>query len=105
MRAGLLNHTVTVLKPVTETNEVGEQVTTYITKFTTKARLQHSISSRDMENTEIFFNYTEIFTFRMYHNIEEFDRILYLGKQYRIFRITPEPESMALTVYCELINE
>lgn len=105
MRAGLLNKNVTVLKPVISVNEVGEQTTTYITKFTTKARLQHSLSSRDMENTEIFFNYTEIFTFRSYHDINEFDRLLYMGKTYRIFRITPEPEQMALTVYCELINE
>lgn len=105
MRAGLLKNVVTVLKPTIIKNEYGEEETTYVTKFTTKARLQHEISSRDIENTEVVFNYTEIFTFRIYQNIEETDRILYRGKYYRIFRMLEEPEHMSITVYCELINE
>lgn len=105
MRAGLLNKVVTILKPEVTKNEVGEQETLYVPHFTTKARLQHTTSTRDIENTEILFKTIDIFTIRDYHEIHDDYRIECLGKTYRIIRVLEEPEYRQITIHAEIVNE
>lgn len=105
MRAGLLNKEVTFLKPEVTKNEVGEIEEYYNPHFTTKARLQHTTSTRDIENTEVLFNTVDIFTVRDYHKFTLDYRIECLGKVYRIIRILEEPEYRQITIHAEIVNE
>jgi head-tail adaptor len=105
MRAGLLREVITVLKPSITVNEVGEQTTTYVPHITTKARLQHLGSTRDIENTEILFQNLNIFTIRDYHEIKDTYRIEYKSRFYRILKIQEEPEHRQIVIHTELIND
>ena len=53
----------------------------------------------DKKNT-----YTVIFTVRNYHKIDEFMRVLWKGKLYRILSIENSREKQSLTINAELIN-
>ena len=105
MRAGLLREVITVLKPSITVNEVGEQTTTFVPHITTKARLQHLGSTRDIENTEILFQSLSIFTIRDYHKILDTYRIEFRNKIYRILKIQEEPEYRQIVIQAELVNE
>lgn len=105
MRAGLLREVVEVWRPVTVQNEYGQQETSYIQAYTTRARLLHKSGGRDIENNEVVFNYTKTFEVRHYCVISELDRIKWNGKFYRITDITPRTENMSIEINCELINE
>ena len=53
---------------------------------------------------EIVNSYTVIFTVRNYHKIDEFMRVLWKGKLYRILSIENSREKQSLTINAELIN-
>ena len=105
MRAGTLTENITVLYPNININNVGEQTTEYIEKCKTKAKVEHSTGNRNIENNEIVFDYTKVFKTRYYLQINEYDRILWDNKQYRILSIEPNKEYKELTIIAELIHD
>lgn len=105
MRAGTLTETITVLNPKVDINDVGEQITEYKEVYTTKANVTHSTGNRNVENTEVVYNYSKTFRTRYYLKISEFDRILWNNKQYRILSIEPNKQYQELIITAELINE
>lgn len=105
MRAGLLTERINVLQPVVTTNDYGEETTTWQNVYNTKARLVHTGGNRMNVNNEIFYNYTKTFQIRSYVPIQEYDRILWDGKQYRILDIEPDRQQQQITVKTELVND
>lgn len=105
MRAGLLTERVIFQSPVLLTNEFGEKIQSYEDKFTTRANVVNGKGGRGIENDEIFYSYTKIFTIRIYNNPSERDIILYDEKKYRILTISKNKDKMVYEIETELINE
>ena len=105
MNAGSLTEIIEIYSPFIKINDVGEQVTEYIYKNTTKAHKVNLKGSRDIENHEIVYNYTKIFEFRIYVDVDEFDRIKWNNKFYRILDIDTNKELQKITITTELVNE
>lgn len=105
-RAGLLTKPITILKPVSETNEFGELVQDYEFKYKTRARVLHDNGSRATENGEIFYPYQKTFNIRSYVPITEYDLIVFESKRYRVItienRIEDNNDKLVIT---ELIND
>lgn len=103
MKAGLLKHIITIEEPITNRNDYGSQEITWNEVTTTRANIIFNRGKRDSENIEVYYNYTITFTIRHYHNINDYMRIKYNGKYYRILSIQNEPQS--ITIITEQINE
>lgn len=105
MRAGLLNEQVEILTSTLEKNDYGEQTETWTTTYTTKARLIHDSGDRTEINDEVFYAYTKTFQMRQYVPVEEYNRIKWNNKIFRILSITPDKHQQNLTVKTELVND
>lgn len=105
MRAGLLTERIDVLKPVVTVNDYGEETTDWQNIYTTKARLVHTGGNRMNVNDEIFYSYTKTFQIRNYVPVQDYYRILWDGKQYRILDIEPDRQQQQITVKTELVND
>ena len=103
--AGLFTEVVDIYKVVQSTNEYGEQADSYVLKYTTRARVQNNSGGRVADSEEIYFSYTKIFTLRVYVDIEDFDRIKYDGKFYRILNIDKSEKLQQITVTAEQVKE
>lgn len=105
MNAGKLNERVEIFTPQITKNDVGEQSTEYILKLSTKANIQHIKGNRDIENNEVVYNYSRTFEVRIYVDVNEFDRIKWKDKYYRILDIDANKELQQITILTELVNE
>lgn len=105
LRAGLLRDTITIQKQVSSKDSFGGSSTEWITKITTKAQVVSNTGVRQVQNNEIINTYVLTFTVRSYHNINELDRIIHLGKKYRILSINRDLAKQALIILGELIND
>lgn len=105
MNAGKLTEKIEIFTPKITKNDVGEQSTEYILKLTTKANIQHIKGNRDIENNEVVYNYSRTFEVRIYVDVNEFDRIKWKDKYYRILDIDTNKELQQITILTELVNE
>lgn len=105
MQAGILNEIIEIYSPHVIKNDFGEQVMEYRFKNKTRARKVNKSGSRNLENHEIVYNYIKTFEVRIYVDVDNFDRIKYNDKFYRILDIDTNREMQNITIQCELINE
>lgn len=105
MDAGSLTERIEILTPTIVKNEVGEQETQYILKYSTRAKKINNSGSRNLENHEIVYDYVKTFEVRLYVDVNEFDRIKYKEKYYRILNIDTNKELQKITIHTELVNE
>jgi head-tail adaptor len=105
MRAGLLKEIITIVSPVISVNDYGEQTTEWEDKYTTRARLKHDSGARVENNGEIFYSYVKTLEIRDYVPVDEFDRILWNDKAYRILDIEPDKDAMKKIIRIELVND
>ena len=103
MRAGLLTDPVTFRKATITKIQYGQEETYWENHIITRGNIKFNSGNRVTENNEIINTYTVTFTVRSYHKIDEFMRILWKGKTYRILSI--EEDKTKLTIIGELINE
>ncbi len=61
--------------------------------------------NRINQNSEIINTYNVSFLIRLYHNVDESDRIIYDNKKYRIISIYKDLAKQSKTIIGELINE
>ena len=59
---------------------------------------------RTDENHEIFYAHTYKFVMRRYVDVDDFDRILWKNKQYRILNIDDDRQFNQKIVMAELVN-
>ena len=104
MNAGKLTERIEIFSPAITKNDVGEQSTEYVFKYSTRADVKQTRGSRDIENREIVYNYSRTFEVRIYVKVEEFDRIKWKGKFYRILDIDTNRELQKITIETELVN-
>lgn len=105
MIAGKLTERIEIYSPQITINEVGEQATEYVLKYSTKASVIHKSGSRNIENDEVVYNSSKTFEVRIYLNVDEFDRIKWQNKFYRILDIDTNKELQKITIQAELVNE
>nr|DAJ20154.1 MAG TPA: putative head tail adaptor [Siphoviridae sp. ctTYz13] len=105
MNAGRLNEIIKIQSFEIDKNEYGANGVNWIDKITTRANVQFQSGNRINENNEVVFTNLISFTIRIYHNIDEKDRIEWNGKSYKIISIEPNKPKQFLTIKTELINE
>ncbi len=105
MRAGILFEPIQILKLVSSTNEYGEAVDYYKPCCKTRAEVTPLSGGRADTNNEVFYEHTYRFVMRRYVNVDDFDRILWKGKQYRILNIDEDRVLNQKTINAELVNE
>lgn len=106
MRAGLLTDPITFKKATITKNKYGQEETSWNDYIVTRGNVKFNSGSRVTENNEIINTYTVTFTVRCYHDIDEFMRILWNGKTYRILSIEyGDRTKQSITVIGELIND
>lgn len=108
MKAGKLNNYVVIEGLKIKSNEFGEEESSiYTEKLKTRCDIQNDGGNRTNENGEIIYSYNKTFIFYDYMDnfIDEYDRIIYKSKPYRILSKDLVKETKTLYVRTELVNE
>ena len=105
MRAGILNEVIAIYRQVEQQSEYGDISTSYQEISKTRAKVNHSLGSREIQNDEIFYDYSKTFQVRFYVDVMDTDRIKYGGKFYRVISIEPDAHQQQKTILTELVNE
>lgn len=105
MRAGLLTEHIDILTPKLTLNSVGEQVTEYEFKYSTKARIVNRRRSREQQNGEVWYPGAKTIEVRIYHAINTYDLVKWMGKKYRILSIDYDRANMCQRLELEEVNE
>lgn len=105
MRAGLLTENVDIMRPTTVRTVYGDEHVDYYVEYQTRARVENMTSQRTEENSEVLYNFQKRFTLRVYVPVQEFDRIRWKGKYYRIVSLEKDEREMRITVIGELVND
>ena len=104
MRAGILTEPITFKKASIVKNQYGQEETYWDNYIITRGNVKFNSGNRITENNEIVNTCVVTFTVRNYHKIDEFMRILWKCKLYRILSIENNREKQSLTINAELIN-
>lgn len=104
MRAGILNEIIQIARLHESTNDFGEQFDEYVPSCTTRANVTPMSGGRADDNHEIFYAHTYKFIVRRYVKVDDFDRILWKGKQYRILNIDDDRTYNQKIINAELVN-
>lgn len=105
MRAGLFKEQIEIIRAEITKNDFGEETTEWKTIYNTRARLIHDSGSRNLSNEEIVYSYIKTIMVRYYVPVEEFDRIMWNGKTFRIHEIEPSEDKSFKTIKIELVND
>lgn len=106
MIAGTLNEIISVYKPFVGDGKYGPAQTEYVPYIKdTRARVQWNNGSRLNSNDEVVYDYSVTFSVRYYHKIDEFMRIKWRNKFYRIMSIIPSRAMNEQTIITQLVNE
>lgn len=104
-RAGLLNDIIEIYKVNWVKDDYGNQVEELELRTTTRANLLPYNGSRNIEASEVVHNYSKTFKVRYYVEVEDFDKILFEGKYYRVLSIESSKEYQEKLIYTELIKD
>lgn len=105
MRAGLFTEPIEVLRAEITKNKFGEEISEWKTIYKTRARVIHTSGSRNNYNDEIVYTYIKTLNVRYYIPVEDFDRIKWNSKIYRILDIEPSDDKSYKTIKIELVND
>jgi SPP1 family predicted phage head-tail adaptor len=105
MRAGLLTEQIDIIESVLTVNDFGEETEEWVTKYSTRARLVHNGGNRLLVNNEVTYSNIKTFQVRYYVPVDDFDRIRWEGKVYRILNIEPNKAQQNKTIKTELVND
>ena len=106
MIAGTLNEIISIYRPHVNEGKYGPKKTVYVPYIkNTRARVDWNNGNRTDVNNEIFYAYVVQFTVRAYHVIDDYMRIKWNGKYYRILNIIPDNHGQEIKIEAELVNE
>ena len=91
--------------PVVTSSDFGGNETNYVAKYQGKAAVKYKSQDRTNENSEIFYSTVIEIKVRHYVPVEEEDRIMWNGKQYRILSLIPDSKRREITIIGEKVNE
>lgn len=104
-RAGLLNQIIEIYEVKWVKDDYGNQVEKLELRTTTRANLLPYHGSRTTENDEIVHNYSKTFKVRYYVPCEDYDKILFENKWYRVLSIESSREYQEKIINTEIIND
>ena len=104
MESGKLIEQIQILRLQQTTNEFNEQFDMYCPCCVTRADVQPVSGGRNDINNEVFYEHTYRFTVRRYVDVDDFDRILWNNKQYRILNIDDDKRLNQKIINAELVN-
>lgn len=108
MRAGLLTEVISIYQPYNRDTVYGSSTRTDYVPFIneTRARVINNKGTRTEETGEIVYSYTVTFVIRGYHKVEDYMRIKWKGKFYRILNIIPTTQNYnEIQIDTELVHE
>ena len=106
MIAGTLNENISIFRPSVGEGKYGPKKTVYVPYIRkTRARVNWNSGARTNENNEIFYGYNVTFSIRSYHKVDDYMRIKWNGKFYRILNIIPDKRLNELKIDTEVVNE
>lgn len=108
MRTGKLNDFIIIEGLKTITNEYGEEENTiYTEKLRARCDVVNDSGNRELNNGEVFYSYNKTFILWDYmdKHIDEYDRIKYKDKYFRIITKDVVKETKTLYVKTEMVNE
>lgn len=106
MQAGRLNEKITIQRQKYSKGEYGDQkIQEWYDLKDTKACVRYISGGRVDENNELFFGNNTIFEIRIYHDIQNLDRIKWDNQLYRIMNIEKDKIVQRKIITTELINE
>lgn len=108
MRAGLLSETISIYQPYNRDSKYGVSTKTAFVPFinSTRARIVNQKGTRTTENNEIIYAYTVTFSIRGYHKVEDYMRIKWKDKFYKILNIVPATSNYnEIQIETELVHE
>lgn len=106
MIAGRMKYKLILLEPVKETNDFGEEKTTYAETRTVHAERVKQSGSRSEEVGEHFPDYSAEFNIRDAHPVQENWRVQQLGGNlYTVTNIVPNLDRGYKTLVCVRVNE
>lgn len=106
MRAGLLNELIDVVRRTTATDKFGAVVETWADALTgLHASVSYNQSGFGVSQGEAV--YTQVVTFRIRYNdgVQEYDRIRWQGRLYRLQAIDRYRHDGYMLLKCELITQ
>lgn len=105
MRAGSLRQIITIEKPITVRNDYGSQEVNWEKVCETRAEVIYNRGNRESDGLEVYYDYSPTFKIRYYHNVDDYMRIKYENKYYRILSVQKEFYTQSVTIITELIND
>lgn len=105
MKAGSLKETIKIIRNKFEKTKFGDEIEIWVDLCSTRAELKHDTGSRLNVNNEILYSAIKTFKVRYYVEVDEFDRIEWNGKQYRIISIEPDRNQRCKYIKTELVND
>ena len=105
IRAGLLTEPIDIMTSTITENRFGEETEEWNLKYHTKARLIHVGGNREIQNSDIFYASRKTFEVRIYVPVDDYDRIIWNDKWYRILNIDPNKDLGKKIISVELIND
>ena len=105
MIAGTLTEVITILKHSVVVSEYGDQSDTYTPSQITRASVLYRNGNRTDSNHDVFYTYHRTLVVRRYIDVDEFDRIQWNDKIWRILSIDPDRVKNSKTIEIEIINE
>ncbi len=105
MRAGAYENIIKILKHSVIQTASGQQKESWEVIKQTRANVRQTSGNRTDQNNEVFYEYMKTFIVHKFVEVDEFDRIEYNGKQYRILSIDEDRHLNQKTIMTELVNE
>ena len=105
MRAGGYEDRIDILKHKVSQSDSGEQKEYWDKSYSTRANVTQTSGNRTDPNNEVFYEYMKTFIVHRYVDVDEFDRILFKCRLYRILSIAEDRHLNQKTIVTELINE
>lgn len=103
MQSGILNEIIVVEALTTEKDEYGAERTLYIFKTKTRANVKRNGGGKALESEKIVFTSNVTFKIRIYHKIENTDRIVWKGQYYQILDVDENRQEQSKTITASLI--
>lgn len=105
MIAGRLNEAVRIWRPFVEVNEFGERVEEWRKIYDTRARVEYTGGSRQIEAGEMWNPYSKRFEVRSYVPVDEQCRVEWQGQLWRVLSVEHSRERNEIILNTELVNE
>lgn len=105
MRAGLLDEKISIWRNNFTKNKYGEEEEGWFKVCDTRACLRHDSGTRANLNNEILYTSIKTFQVRYYIDVDDFDRVEWKGKMYRILNIDPDKDKQCKFIRTERVDD